>query len=55
VNGESLYSKAISWCTWQDVVRTFSENFEEFEEEIENVEIPSYPIPASLAMKDACA
>jgi len=38
------------WCAWQDVARTVLENFEE---ETENVEIPSYPIPASLAMKDA--
>ncbi len=33
------------WCTWQDNVRTF---FENFEEETENVEIPEYSIPTLL-------
>ncbi len=39
------------WLTGQDVVRTVLKNLEEG---IENVEIPSYPIPASLVMKGAC-
>jgi len=35
----------------QNKVRTFSQDLGE---EIENVKIPSYPIPAQLAMKGAC-
>ncbi len=46
---ESFCGKAITWHAWQDVVGTFYENLKE---EIKNVEIPSCPIPASLAMKE---
>jgi len=44
MNLETLYGKAIRWCTWQDVVRTFFENLEE------KIEIPIYDIPLQQRM-----
>jgi len=47
----SIPPKTVPHSAWQDVVRNF---FEDFEKEIEDVEIPSYPTPAQLATKETC-
>ncbi|GAH34322.1 unnamed protein product [marine sediment metagenome] len=51
VGGETLYSKEIAGAPGRTLFEFFSKTWNK---KIENVEIPSYPIPVSLAMEDAC-